>query len=916
MASSKVWLLGALPLLASACGTTPPAPTTVSTAPVVQAPPAPAVPIPAEVTRKPIFRLPADVRPEREAVELEVVPDREGFNGSVAVQLRFLAQRDDVWVSARGLKFSEGRLEVGGESLVVRVEPNDAIGAARLALPHPVGPGPATLRLTFNGTYDEHLTGLYRVKAADRYYAFTQFEAIDARRAFPCFDEPAFKIPWDVTVRVRAGDVAVSNGSVLEESRAPGGLKRVKFRTTRPLPSYLVALAVGDFDVVKAPDVPPNEIRHRALPLRGVATKGRGKELAHALRVGAEQLVMLERWFGMEYPYEKLDFIAVPDFQYGAMENAGAITFAEFTLLVDLATASEDQKRSVAVDLAHEMAHQWFGDLVTMAWWDDLWLNESFASFMEEQIVSAWDPGLRYDLVFLGRIQWAMETDGLARTKPIRPNIVFEPDIFDVDYGVVYLKGASVIRMFEQFLGRDAFRAAIRSYLQSHADGNATLDELLAALSTKESSVAPAFRSFVEQPGVPLVTAELSCRAGKSSLALRQSRYRPLGSEAADGVWKVPVCARAEGASDTSCVMLSDVKGSLELPKGHCPRWVELNPNAAGYYRWLVPTKTLQVLVSQPKALSATERLSVSGNVVASFEAGGMDVQSVLTALSRFASDEEPTVAKGPSTFLREVRDYVVSPEVRPQLEAYARQLYGPVLKKLGWEAKPGESARVRSFRSSLIGFLSWTAKDKDVRTRAAALAQHYLGTDGKLHPEAIDPNLILQSLGAAALDGDAKLFDTLLDRLDKAQSSDVRSRLILALGSFQEPALAARARGLTLDARLHKDERLFILGTQLENPETHADAFAYVQAHFAEISSALPSTHTNYMVEAASGCSPEEAKTLEGLRSAVQAQGGTYSLDKSIEATRLCAALVAAQRPKADAFFRKSPAPRQVSVR
>jgi cytosol alanyl aminopeptidase len=913
--SQALLLLSVLSLLGSGCTTTP----TTSTA----APPGVSTPPPAASAsigmdpKRPIFRLPQDVRPERQVVELEVVPEHEGFTGRVIIQLRLLATRGDVWVSSRGLQFSKGRLLVGGEALSAHVEVDDGIGAARVVLPRPVGPGPATLELAFSGSFNQQLAGLYRVKAADRWYAFTQFEAIDARRAFPCFDEPGFKIPWDVTLIVPAGDVAVSNTNVLGETQVGTGLKRVTFQTTRPLPSYLVAVAVGEFDVVQPPALPPNEVRHRPLQLRGVATKGRAAELDHSLRVGAELLVVLERWFGLEYPYEKLDYIAVPDYQYGAMENAGAITFAEYLLLVDPKNASERQKLSVAVVLAHEMAHQWFGDLVTMAWWDDLWLNESFATFVQGQVVPAWNPALRYDLVFLGEVQTAMGTDGLASTKPIRPTIIFEPDIFDLDSDVVYSKGASVIGMFEEFLGEKPFRSAIRSYLQSHADGNATLDDLLSALSTQVAGVGPAFRSFIEAPGVPLVGGQLQCRGSKASIGLRQSRFRPLGSEVTGGLWKVPVCARAEGTSASVCTLLTQSRGDLQLGGKRCPRWIALNPGAAGYYRWTLPSKQLQALLSASNTfLGPAERLSLGSNLAASFEAGGMDAADVVTGLQRFAADEEPAVASQPADFLMEMRRNVISPEARPQLEAYARQLYRPVLTKLGWQPQPEEPAPVRTFRGYLVAFLALRAADEEVLSRAAGLAEKYLGVDGHLHPEAVDPNLVGPALRAAAALGDAHLFDVMLNRFEKAVASDVRVNLLLAFASFRDPALALRARSLTFDPRLHTDERSYILSIQLQAPETHADAWTWMQAHFAELLRALVPNHLNYLMEAAAGCSVSEATQLEALRGAVRAQGGTYALDKALEATRLCTALAGAQRPKADAFFRKAPVPGQASAR
>jgi alanyl aminopeptidase len=847
----------------------------------------------------------------REAVEIEVVPDRERFSGRVEISLELAAARSDLWVSSRGLQISESRLEVGGEVLAVGVETDDAVGATRVVFPRAVGPGAATLRLSFSGPFDPRLAGLYRVKVQDRWYAYTQFEAIDARRAFPCFDEPAFKIPWDLAVTLPAADIAVSNTPILDETPVASGLKRVRFKTTRPLPSYLVALAVGAFDVVVAPPIEPNEVRHRPLQLRGMATRGRGAELAFALQAGAEMLVMLERWFGMEFPYEKLDYIAVPDFQFGAMENAGAITFHDGAVLVNAAGSSERQKKWVAVVLAHEMAHQWFGDLVTMRWWDDLWLNESFATLLEREIVSAWNPALRYDLAFLEDVDRAMSTDELARAKPIRPKVVLEADIGG-DSDIVYAKGASVLGMFEQFLGRDSFQAAVRSYLQSHADGNATLADLLSALSAKRPAVGPAMRSFVEQAGVPLVEGRVQCRSGKVLLELRQSRSRPIGSEAPAASWMVPVCARAEGVSGSTCTLSTGSSSLLELRRKGCPQWVALNPGAAGYYRWTLPAAQLQPLIARAGAvLGPAERLSLENNLIAAFDAGGMGAEDVLAGLGRFAADAEPAVSIVPASLLKRMRQYVVSPELRPRVEAHARQLYQPVLAGLGWESRPEESARVREFRGDLVTFLALSAGAEDVLARAARLGRSYLGEDGSLHPELVDVNLVGPALAAAGAVGDAQLFDRMVDRLEKSTDAEARQKLLGGLASFRDPVLAERARGLTFDPRLRSDERIWVLVRQLRTPETHADAWSWTRSHISELVRVLPADHVPYIIAAAAGCSPDDAAALEALGSALaNSPGGRYSIEKAAETTRRCAALASAQRPGTDAFFQRAPAP------
>ncbi|HMK74356.1 MAG TPA: M1 family metallopeptidase, partial [Myxococcaceae bacterium] len=685
-----------------------------------------------------------------------------------------------------------------------------------------------------------------------------------------------------------------------------------RFQATRPLPSYLVVLAVGEFDVVAAPPIPPNELRSRPLALRGVAAKGRGPELAFALQSGAEMLVLLERWFGMEFPYEKLDYIAVPDFQFGAMENAGAITFAERALLVDPGGASEYQKKWVAVDVAHEMAHQWFGDLVTMAFWDDLWLNESFATFMEKDIVSAWNPGLRYDLEFLGRVQTAMATDELASAQAIRPTVRFEADILaSGDYALVYSKGAAVLAMFEQYIGKDAFRAAVRNYLQAHADGNATLADLLAALSAKKPGVESALRSFVEQPGVPLIAGRMQCRSGKVLLDVRQSPSRPLGSEASDARWTVPVCARAAGAAGSSCMLLSGPAGTLPLRGKTCPHAVTLNPAAAGYYRWTLPPKQLKGLLSARSLLDPSERLSLAVDLVAAFDAGGMDAAAAVPALDPFAADGEPAVSQVSMSFLQDLRFHVVSPAVRSRLEAHAQSLYGPVLVGLGWEPRPGEPARIREFRGRLVTFLAVSAGAEDVLLKASQLGRAYLGSDGTLRSELLDANLVAPALAAAAVLGDAALFEVMVDRLEKSASSVDRSRLLVGLGAFREPALAERARSLTLDPRLRVDERWAILSWQLRRPETYAGALLWIGAHVSELASALPPYHFDSVIEDAAGCSAADAAALQALAGPAAAVArGSYSLRKAIEATGRCTALVAAQRPGADAFFQTATVP------
>jgi alanyl aminopeptidase len=886
------------------------APRVATSGPVAPAapPPAPAEGHPARGAAVPIFRLPADVRPTRQSVELEVVPDQEGFSGRVEIALELGQPRSDLWISSRELTISRGSLTTGNMQLPLTIEPDDARGAARLRVSQPAPAGTATLVLHFHGLFNPRLSGLYRVKSGDRWYAFTQFEAVDARRAFPCFDEPAFKIPWDLTLHVPANLVAVANTD-LQEEKADGPMKRVRFQRTRPLPSYLVALAVGDFDVVTPPPLPPNEIRSRPLQMRGIATKGRGGELKYALDAAGELLVMLERWFGRELPYQKLDHVAVPDFEAGAMENAGLITYREQDLLVDPRTSTEDQKLTVAVDIAHETSHQWFGDLVTMAWWDDLWLNESFASVMEAQMTAAWAKGNRYDLRYLEQVHGAMKTDELSSVRPILLELKVEGDIFGIDYQIVYPKGAQVIAMLEDFLGQEKFRSGIRAYLDAHADGNATRDDLMAALSTVGPEVGPAMRSFVEQPGIPLVQAALHCDAGGPRVTLKQSRNLPLGSPASPkGLWEVPVCLRTDlSGARRACLLLKTTEGVLPLPQKRCPMWIALNPGAHGYYRWTLPPPQLKALLKKGyRTLSPAERMSLASNLNAAVRSGALPAAEVLAALEPLARDPVPEVSREPAHLLRFVREYVVEPGQRSAVEAYMRTLHGPALARLGWTARPSEPAQVQSFRAWLIDYLAFDAQDRSVLERAAGLGRAYLGSDGHLHPEAVDRNLVPVAVAAAARTGSAELFETMVQRLNAAQESTMREILLTGLGQFTDPQLAERARDLSLGDGLRVNERADIPASQIRTLELRRGVWAWVKSHFDRLAQRMPQTYVQFIALAQAGCSEAEAAELgQALGSRLEPYpGGPYTLAKAVEGTRVCAAEVAHQRPSVSQFF------------
>ena len=847
-----------------------------------------------------LFRLPKDVHPTRERVALEVAPDQERFRGRVEISLVLDSPRDILWVSARELTLRSGVLNRDGQIIPVTAETDDAKGAARIHLGRTVPAGPATLMLDFEAPFHPRVVGLYRAKASGSWAAYTQFEALDARRAFPCFDEPSFKIPWELELTVPASLQAFANTPPHEETPLADGRKRIRFEPTRPLPSYLVAFAVGDFDVVTPPPLPPNEVRARPLQVRGIAPKGRGPELAYALKTGGELLVRLEQWFGIPFPYEKLDHVAVPNFAFGAMENAGLITYVDWYLLIDDKRGSEDEKLTVAWVMAHEMAHQWFGDLVTMRFWDDKWLNESFASFMEPEVVGPWRPELRFDVDILERTHAAMRNDELETARPMHQPIRSENDIIGTDDAVLYPKGTAVIAMFRTLLGTEAFRSGIQSYLEAHEDGNANTDDLLSALSASQD-IGPAFRTFVEQSGVPRVEGRRLCDGAGARIALRQSRALPLGSLATrDTLWKVPVCARAEGRRWPVCTLLTSAEGTLPLPGG-CPRWVHLNAGAQGYYRWLEPTEDLDALLGAGwKALSGPERLSAAEALLSAAQDGSLPASEALDRLGPLARDEEPAVIAAALRFLSRARRFWTSDENRPQFEARMRTLLRPPLERIGWTVRPGEAPRVTRFRPQLIKVLALEAQDGQVLARAAQLGRRWLGTDGRLHPEAVSPDLRDVAAAAAGRLGDAQLFETVLTRLRASEDGHIRLALVSALANFQDPQLAARAREETLSPQMRVWDRYGLLFTQGLNPEQWKAAWRWTLAHQDALVTLLPENAARDLPAMQSICSPEGSAALQTAfgEKAKAVPGLEYQVRKSVEVARVCAAGRAAQAP------------------
>src|SRR5579864_1247042 len=483
----------------------------------------------------PKLRLPDNTRPSRYAVDLTLIPDRDTFHGAVDISIDIRTPTSILWLNAAALKIQDASFRTVSGPIARAQTLAGGADFAGFSFDHPVS-GKGVLHIAYEGTINRNSSaGVFQMKEGDQWYVYTQFEPTDARRAFPCFDEPAYKVPWQLTMHVRKNDAAFANTPQLSEADEADGMKVVKFKESQPLPSYLVAFAAGPFEIVDAGKLGKT-------PLRVITPRGKTADAEYAAESIPQLLKLLEDYFGTPYPYEKLDSIVMPVSNF-AMENAGLITYGETTLLSKPEQDSINRRRGMATVVAHEMAHQWFGDLVTTSWWDDIWLNEAFASWMERKIVAQWKPEWKIEVTAVNARLGAMREDSLVSARKIRQPIQSNDDIANGFDGITYEKGAAVIQMFETWIGREKFRKGVQIYLQKHAWGNATAADFEAGISAAAGrNIAPAFDTFLNQAGLPEVSMTLDCSA-KPKLLLAQKRLLPLGSKgSAQQTWRIPIC--------------------------------------------------------------------------------------------------------------------------------------------------------------------------------------------------------------------------------------------------------------------------------------------------------------------------------------------------------------------------------------
>ncbi|HSL05608.1 MAG TPA: M1 family metallopeptidase [Nitrospiraceae bacterium] len=777
------------------------------------------------------YRLPRHVVPIRYDLRLEPDLITARFAGQETITLTIHQPTSHIVLNAIELDVTSAQIEGdSGPARQASMIVDEALQRCQLTFSAPLFPGTWRLTIAFSGTLNDKLRGFYRSTYKDERgvthsLAATQFEATDARRAFPCWDEPDFKAVFSTTLVIDPTLTAVSNSSITSETMA-GGKKVVRFADTMKMSTYLVAFIVGRIEPTEPVMIGKTPLRLWAIPGKKHLTKF-GQEIA------AASLSFFESYYGIPYPGDKLDLLAIPDFASGAMENLGAITYRETALLVDRQSATHGELERVADVVAHENAHMWFGDLVTMSWWNGLWLNEAFATFMEMLAVDAWKPEWKRWDSFGGSRAAAFSVDGLHSTRPIEYPVQAPKDadaMFDV---LTYEKGASVLRMLEQHIGPTVFRDGVRDYLRAHAYGNADTNDLWVSLGKIAKQPVPELMdSWIFQPGYPLVTAELQEGIG---LVLTQQRFTYLPNPSTV-TWQIPLQMRvvAGGKTGTSRMLLTEKHTTVPLP--HDGESVLINEGGHGFYRVRYAPDLLDRLLNTGiDRLAATDRFNLINDAWAITIAGLMPLTDYLDLTARFITERDKNVwavLLESYSFLNRI----ITVEDRPALEAFVRGRVGPAVADLGWVPQSGESELTKQLRGELIGAQGKLGNDPAIQRRAAELYGTY-----RNDPTAVDPNVVPSLVAILAHTGDAIRYEEFDERFRTAATPQKERRYLFSLASFQPKALLERTLARTISGEIRTQDAPFLVSAILGNVYGRELAWAFVKTNWEKMDQLFP---------------------------------------------------------------------------
>lgn len=846
----------------------------------------------------PVARLGDKVVPTKYDIELTIDPSRDAFTGNVSIDVQISEPTNAIWLHGKDLDVAQVYL-TDSESARIGASYEERLpsGVSLLTLDQPAASGAASIHFTYSAPFNTSANALFKVEREGRSYAVTQFEPIAARSVFPGFDDPGFKVPFDLTLITRAADAAITTTPEASAESLGDGMVRHVFETTRPMPTYLIAIAVGPYDVVDYGMMPENAVRRREVALRGIAANGQGEKLDYALKHTDGILSELEEYFGTPYPYKKLDLIAMPESFGGAMENVGAITYDEYLLLMD-ENSPLNQRRTYTVVHAHEMAHMWFGDLVTPDWWTDIWLNEAFASWMMNKAAAGYWPEGEFDRETLKGALGAMSNDSLAAARQIREPIDNNDQISGAFDSITYQKGAGVLAMLERYVGDDRFQAGVRLHMERHRDGTATAEDFIDSVATgsDRTEIEGAFKSFIEQAGVPLMSARLRCEEGeKPAVEVRQARYAPLGSSinAGSSEWEVPFCIAYDDGAErkSSCTLITEREQTIELNSESCPDSIMPNADGTGYYRFALDEAGWRALIENAAGLEAAEALVLADSLDAAFRAGRVSAASYLSGMAALVNHDAWDVSDAAMSRLETITGIIDSDRL-PAVEQALQDIVKPRFELLAGATGSGNEL----LQQRMQRFLIVVAKDDEMREPLARQAALRLGLDGAPDPAAAPASELETIFSVGVQDIGQPFFDLLLKTAVDSQDPAFRNAATGALARVEDPVLVEQLQAAVLAGKFKGTEMLGIVFRQMTRAKTTELTYAWIRKNDAVLIERIPETFRSTTVPALGSafCSVERADEWEAfiVSHAEDLRGYERTLAQATESARLCAAL------------------------
>ncbi len=781
------------------------------------------------------YRLPQHVRPKRYDIELDTRLGVPEFTGRVSITLDLGEPCDLIELHARDLRLFEAQLDGDGQTHPGDVTLDAERETATIKFGKPLPTGSATLHLRFVGQLSRGMEGLYLASDGPEQVICTQFQATDARAAFPCFDEPTFKARFAFTITTAADATVLSNGPVVAVTPSQNGRSQTWcFAPTKPMSSYLAALVIGDLAGTAEETV-------HGTPLRVWALRGKEHMGQFAQQYAARLLPWYETYFDVPYHFDKYDQVAVPGFSSGAMENSGLVLFRQTGLLVDPQTTSWEQEKYIAHIVAHEFAHMWFGNLVTMQWWDDLWLNEAFAEWVSMKAVSLLSPDYAIWDDFQSSKSGALATDALETTHPIYSPVATAAEANELFDTITYVKGCSVLRMLEHFLGEPAFRAGVRTYMREFAERNTVGADLWRHLQeASREPIAQIMQSWITQSGHPLIDVALN--PDSHSLHLRQERFfsSPAAMSAAAQTWTIPLVLRFEDAAGVHELrqLLDTPETRIALDVQGTIKWCYANADEIGFYRQRLDGQLLAQVLANLAQLTTSEQMGLLRDQWALTRRGDQAITQFLDVLAAMGASDKYHVLSQVVTYLHTLEDLIVETGDEPTLQrfrAWVSRQYGPKLAASGLAPKPGETRNIAQQRIALLDALVTVAHDAAILDQATQWADCEAAD-----PAAVDPNLAPLFIRAAAQFGDEARFERYVHLYQQRRAAGAgphqTNRYLQSFPHFRSPELVRRTLQLIEQQIVPQEGVGGLLAGMLNRKHTQLAAWNYIKEHWAVV--------------------------------------------------------------------------------